>query len=172
MLRALAEFEVEGIPTTIPFHQWVLDTEEFRQATVHTKWVEEALEAGRFTPPGASEPSDQPARGAPVHLMVEVDGHRVPVRLWGDHVRTPPPAPVAGSHAHSGAGLVTAPMQGTILDVKVDAGQKVAAGDVVAILEAMKMENHIAATMEGTVAEVVVKKGQVVETGQPLVVIE
>jgi acetyl-CoA/propionyl-CoA carboxylase, biotin carboxylase, biotin carboxyl carrier protein len=172
MLRALAEFEVEGIPTTIPFHQWVLDTEEFRQATVHTKWVEEALEAGRFTPPGASEAADQTARGAPVHLMVEVDGHRVPVRLWGDHVRTPPPAPATGSHSHGGAGLVTAPMQGTILDVKVDAGQKVAAGDVVAILEAMKMENHIAATMEGTVAEVVVKKGQVVETGQPLVVIE
>jgi acetyl-CoA/propionyl-CoA carboxylase biotin carboxyl carrier protein len=177
MLRALDEFEVEGIPTTIPFHRWVLQTEEFRQATAHTKWVEEALETGAFAPAAAataegSDADERAARGAPVHLMVEVDGHRVPVRLWGDHVRTPPPAPVGGSHAHGGAGFVTAPMQGTILDVKVAEGQTVAVGDVVAILEAMKMENHIAATVEGTVSEVVVKKGQVVETGQPLVVIE
>jgi len=63
-------------------------------------------------------------------------------------------------------------MQGTILDVKVEPGQRVAAGDVVAILEAMKMENHIAATVEGTVSEIAVSRGEVVETGQPLVVIE
>ena len=68
--------------------------------------------------------------------------------------------------------MIAAPMQGTILDVKVLPGQRVAAGDVVAILEAMKMENHIAATVEGTVSEIAVSRGEVVETGQPLVVIE
>jgi acetyl-CoA/propionyl-CoA carboxylase biotin carboxyl carrier protein len=63
-------------------------------------------------------------------------------------------------------------MQGTILDVRVEPGQAVQAGDVVCILEAMKMENHVAATQEGTVSEVRIGRGDVVETGQPLVVIE
>jgi len=175
MLRALDEFEVEGIPTTIPFHQWVLQTEEFRNATAHTRWVEQALEAGEFKRPeelaGGFGSSLGPTR--PLHLVVEVDGHRVPVKVWGDEVRTPPPAPAAGAAGHhGGAGVIAAPMQGTILEVKVAEGQQVAAGEVVAILEAMKMENHIAATVEGTVAEIVVSKGQAVETGQPLVVIE
>jgi acetyl-CoA/propionyl-CoA carboxylase biotin carboxyl carrier protein len=63
-------------------------------------------------------------------------------------------------------------MQGTILQVVVEEGQEVAAGDTLCILEAMKMENHIVATRDGTVAEVAVSKGDVVETGQALVVIE
>jgi acetyl-CoA/propionyl-CoA carboxylase biotin carboxyl carrier protein len=63
-------------------------------------------------------------------------------------------------------------MQGTILNVLVDEGQEIAAGDVVCVLEAMKMENHIAATLDGTVAEVAVKAGDVVQDGQTLMVIE
>src|SRR5205814_8894484 len=96
-----------------------------------------------------------------------------PVKVWGDDTRTAPAAPTrSGAGSHGAAGVVSAPMQGTILDLKVEQGQQVTVGEVVAILEAMKMENHIAATVEGTVAEVVVSKGQVVEAGQPLVVIE
>jgi acetyl-CoA/propionyl-CoA carboxylase biotin carboxyl carrier protein len=63
-------------------------------------------------------------------------------------------------------------MQGTILQVMVERGQHVAAGDTVCILEAMKMENHIAAHRNGTVTEVVISKGDVVETGQRMVTIE
>jgi len=62
-------------------------------------------------------------------------------------------------------------MQGTLLEVLVEPGQEVAAGQTVCILEAMKMENHLTATRDGTVAEVQVKKGDVVEIGQPLVLI-
>jgi acetyl-CoA/propionyl-CoA carboxylase biotin carboxyl carrier protein len=175
MLRALDEFEVEGIPTTIPFHQWVLETPEFRDATADTRWVERALEEGALKAPEGDE-AESPAHSKarpPLRLSVEVEGHRVPVRVWGD-ARRPPPAPPESTFGHGGraAGTVAAPMQGTILDVKVEPGQAIQAGDVVAILEAMKMENHIAATQEGTVAEIVVKKGDVVESGQPLVVIE
>jgi acetyl-CoA/propionyl-CoA carboxylase biotin carboxyl carrier protein len=68
--------------------------------------------------------------------------------------------------------IIAAPMQGTILQVMVESGQEVKAGQTVCILEAMKMENHITATREGTVAEVSVKKGDVVDMGQPLVFIE
>jgi acetyl-CoA/propionyl-CoA carboxylase biotin carboxyl carrier protein len=63
-------------------------------------------------------------------------------------------------------------MQGTILKVLVEKGQTIEAGDVVCILEAMKMENHIASTSGGTVAEVSIKPGDVVEAGQGLVTIE
>jgi acetyl-CoA/propionyl-CoA carboxylase biotin carboxyl carrier protein len=176
MLRALDEFEVEGIPTTIAFHRWVLQTPEFRDATADTRWVERALEEGGLKPP-EGEPAEiagTPKVRPPLHLNVEVDGHRIPVRVWGADVRMAPPAPPSSASLHSGhvAGIIAAPMQGTILDVRVEEGQTVQAGDVVCILEAMKMENHIAATQEGTVAEVTVKRGDVVESGQALVVIE
>jgi acetyl-CoA/propionyl-CoA carboxylase, biotin carboxylase, biotin carboxyl carrier protein len=177
MLRALDEFKVEGIPTTIPFHRWVLETKEFREASAHTKWVEAALaEHPLQAPEGEAVPPRPSVSGPrPVMLVVEVDGHRVPVSVFGDDVRLPPSAPAATGPGHVGAGagdIIVAPMQGTILQVLVEAGQQIGAGDTVCILEAMKMENHIASTKEGTVAEVAVSKGDVVDNGQPLVVIE
>jgi glutaconyl-CoA decarboxylase len=83
------------------------------------------------------------------------------------------PAPVqAAPAAPAGAGdPVKSPMPGTILDVRVSANQAVKEGDILFILEAMKMENEVVATKAGTVAQVVVTKGAVVETGAPLVVI-
>jgi acetyl-CoA/propionyl-CoA carboxylase, biotin carboxylase, biotin carboxyl carrier protein len=100
-----------------------------------------------------------------------VDGRRVPVNVWGEDVREPPRPPVAaalGAHAH-GADSIVAPMQGTILTVTVEEGQELKAGEVVCILEAMKMENHIATARDGVVASVRVKAGDVVDTGQLLV---
>ena len=84
------------------------------------------------------------------------------------------PAPAAAPKAAAGAaGAVTvkAPMPGNILDVKVKAGASVKAGDVLVILEAMKMENEIMAPKDGTVTQVVVAKGATVDTGAPLLVI-
>jgi acetyl-CoA/propionyl-CoA carboxylase biotin carboxyl carrier protein len=183
MLRALDEFHVEGVPTTIPFHRWVLQTPDFRDGTIHTKWVEEVLASGGVAqmekaerergdvPVGASAASAT----KPIRLFVEVDGHRVPVSVWGDDARVAPAPPSSSAHGHAAGGsgeIVAAPMQGTILQVLVEAGQEVKAGQTVCILEAMKMENHIAASREGTVSEVAVSKGDVVDTGQPLVFIE
>ena len=181
MLRALDEIEVEGIPTTIPFHRWALATEEFRTAGAHTKFVEEALAAGRFqaedaaTAP-ASGPALAPVTGdgdRPIRLAVEVDGRRIPVLLWGEHLPVPPKAPASASALGGGdPSNVTAPMQGTILQVMVQPGQQVASGDVVLILEAMKMENHIAAARNGVVKDVLVGKGDVVDSGTLLVSLE
>ena len=80
MLRALAEYRIEGVPSTIPFHRWVLQTDEFRNATAHTQWVEEALDAGEFKPPEelGAEGSTTGHTPKPLHMVVEVDGHRVP----------------------------------------------------------------------------------------------
>ena len=80
-----------------------------------------------------------------------------------------PAAPAAGALA---AGeVVKSPMPGNVLKINVTQGQQVKEGDVLLILEAMKMENEIASTKSGTVAQIVVSKGAVVETGAPLVVI-
>jgi acetyl-CoA/propionyl-CoA/long-chain acyl-CoA carboxylase, biotin carboxylase, biotin carboxyl carrier protein len=177
VLRALDEFVVQGIPTTMPFHRWVLDTEEFRRGSIHTKWVEEALAAGGLKVPeeNASVPRAGPPPSGPIRMLVEVNGRRVPVNVWGDEVRVPPRPPTMSSHGHAGEGageVIAAPMQGTILQVLVEAGQEVEAGQTVCILEAMKMENHIVATREGKVMDVAVSKGDVVDTGQPLAVLE
>jgi acetyl-CoA/propionyl-CoA carboxylase biotin carboxyl carrier protein len=171
-LRALDELEVEGVPTTVPFYRWVLDSLAFREASHDTKWVERALEEGRFRPEPQA-PTERMAAGIPARVVVELDGRRVPVRMWGD-LAAPPEPPAAAAHAvlHGGAGAILAPMQGTILQVMVEEGQDVRAGDVVCVLEAMKMENHIAATNDGTVTAVSIGAGDVVDTGQVLVSLE
>ncbi len=174
MLRALDELEVEGVPTTVPFSLWVLKTLTFREGSHDTKWVERALDAGEFPSPvaAAAEPAAYDAV-RPAAVVVEVAGRRVPVRVWADPLPTAPPPPAAAQHHHAHvAGIIAAPMQGTILKVLVEEGQEVEAGAVVCILEAMKMENHIAATQDGTVAEVSVQAGDIVQTGQVLVAIE
>jgi acetyl-CoA/propionyl-CoA carboxylase biotin carboxyl carrier protein len=169
MLRALDEFRVEGVPTTIPFHRWVLQTITFREGSHTTRWVERAFEDGMFRPEradGEASPSPSP----PGQLIVEVGGRRVPVKVWGDDLAQPPAPPESAAHSsHSGApGAIVAPMQGTILKVLVEEGQEIEAGDVVCILEAMKMENHIAATQDGTVGSVEVSPGDVVQGGQTI----
>lgn len=83
-----------------------------------------------------------------------------------------PAAPAAPAGAALAAGeVVKSPMPGNILKINVSQGQKVNEGDVLIVLEAMKMENEIVATKSGTVAQIVTAKGSVVETGAPLVVI-
>jgi acetyl-CoA/propionyl-CoA carboxylase biotin carboxyl carrier protein len=178
MLRALAEYAVAGVPTTVPFHRWVLDTPEFRDGTHFTKFVEQALaetELPRFDQPSVDSRGNEPATERRAsEIVVEVAGRRVPVRLFDPAARTAPPPPethgrtLGGDHAGD---TITAPMQGTILQVLVEVGQEIEAGQVVCILEAMKMENHIAAPRDGTVAELPVQAGQVVETGQTIAVI-
>jgi acetyl-CoA/propionyl-CoA carboxylase biotin carboxyl carrier protein len=173
MLRALDELEVEGVPTTVPFYRWVLESLTFREGSHDTKWVERALAEGRFTPEPAT-PATGDGAGPPARITVEVDGRRVPVLVWGDEVPTapaPPQGSAGGVHAHV-HGTIAAPMQGTILKVTVEEGQEIRAGDVVCILEAMKMENHIAATQDGVVSRVAVRTGDVVQIGQPIVSID
>jgi acetyl-CoA/propionyl-CoA carboxylase biotin carboxyl carrier protein len=175
MLRALDEFVVEGVPTTIPLQRWVLDCKEFRSSTHTTTWLERAL-AGVDLPAQLDlQPTPPPsAEGRPADILVEVDGRRVPVRIFDERREVAPRAPSSasghgGEHVH---GEIHAPMQGTILKVLVEKGQEIRAGEVVCILEAMKMENHIASTRDGEVTQLPIRAGQVVETGQTLAVID
>jgi biotin carboxyl carrier protein len=107
-------------------------------------------------------------------MLVELEGRRVPVRIFDRRRPTAPKAPSrhAGHHAEHVHSVISAPMQGTILRVLVEAGQEIEAGDVICILEAMKMENAIPAPREGVVTELPIENGQVVQPGQTLAVID
>ena len=173
MLRALGEFVVEGVPTTIPVHRWVLDSREFRAATHTTTWLERAL-ADAEIPALPDLAGGGPAQGRPADILVEVDGRRVPVRIFDERRQLAPRPPVApdahgGEHVH---GEIRAPMQGTIVKVLVEKGQDVRPGDVICILEAMKMENHIPSPRDGEVTDLPIHAGQVVDTNQLLAVID
>jgi acetyl-CoA/propionyl-CoA carboxylase biotin carboxyl carrier protein len=174
MLRALAEFRVEGVPTTIPLHQWVLETDEFRRGTHTTTWLERALKGAELPRAATVAPPTEPRQAVPAELIVELDGRRVPVRIF-DHRRDTAPKTPSRHEAHRGPGVhsvIAAPMQGTILRVLVEADQVIEAGDVVCILEAMKMENAIPAPRGGVVSELPIEAGQVVQPGQTLAVID
>ncbi|HEX6330781.1 MAG TPA: acetyl-CoA carboxylase biotin carboxylase subunit [Actinomycetota bacterium] len=175
MLRALDEYRVEGVPTTIPLHRWILQSRAFRKATHTTTWLEKALRDAELdlpddgaTPPGEAKPT------VPAELLLEVDGRRVEVRIF-DHRRESAPRPPSRQSAHHDGTVhseVRAQMQGTILRVLVEPGQEIQAGDVVCILEAMKMENAVPAPREGVVSEVRINEGQVVQAGDTLVVLD
>jgi acetyl-CoA/propionyl-CoA carboxylase biotin carboxyl carrier protein len=174
MLRALDEFRVEGVPTTVPVHRWVLESEPFREGTHTTTWLESALRDAEL--PATPTTVRAPESGGPVpaEMLVELDGRRVPVRIFDRRRPTAPKPPVRhgghrAEHVHS---VISAPMQGTILRVLVEAGQEIEAGDVICILEAMKMENAIPAPREGVVSELPIEDGQVVQPGQTLAVID
>ncbi|MGZ5296418.1 MAG: acetyl/propionyl/methylcrotonyl-CoA carboxylase subunit alpha [Actinomycetota bacterium] len=175
MLGALSEFKVEGVPTTIPIHEWVLESKEFRAAAHTTTWLERALADVDFPSQVDMQPAPSgPNPARPADILVEVDGQRVPVRIFDERRATAPRSPSSSTAHHSEHvhGEIHAPMQGTILKVLVEKGQEIRAGEVVCILEAMKMENHIVSTRDGEVTELPIRAGQVVETGQIVAVID
>jgi acetyl-CoA/propionyl-CoA carboxylase biotin carboxyl carrier protein len=175
MLRALDEFAIEGVPTTIPVHRWILETKAFRASTHTTTWLERAL-AGADMPAQVdlqpAAPPSTPMR--PTDVLVEVDGRRVPVRIFDERreAAPKPPSPRDSHHGEHVHGEIRAPMQGTIVKVLIEKGHEIRAGDVICILEAMKMENHVASSREGEVTDLPIRAGQVVETGQLLAVID
>ena len=175
MLRALDEYRVEGVPTTIPAHRWMLESKEFRTGTHTTTWAERALADADLPAQAELRPSGPTSlEGRPADILVEVDGRRVPVRVFDERRGVAPKPPEAHTAAHQEHvhGEMRAEMQGTIIKVLVEKGQDIRAGEVICILEAMKMENHIAATRDGEVTDLPIRAGQVVETGQVLAVID
>jgi acetyl-CoA/propionyl-CoA carboxylase biotin carboxyl carrier protein len=176
MLRALSEYEIEGIKTTIPFHTLMLQDERFASGEYHTGTVERDMDLS----PLKEAPVPKPKVGEPEVLLrkldVEVGGKRFEVKMR-EHLETTvrpkkpkPPAAVGQLGGGAGENLV-APMQGTIVKVLVKQGQAVKVGEAICVLEAMKMENSILAHAEGTVEELKVEAGQSVETGTTLAVI-
>jgi acetyl-CoA/propionyl-CoA carboxylase, biotin carboxylase, biotin carboxyl carrier protein len=175
--RALSEFRVEGIATTLPFHRALLEEEVFASGEYTTSFVAERL-AGMEIPAspvtGAGETPGKESRG----VEVEVNGKLFRVRLYGDREvareQGPPVRRKGGvtQRAAMGGGAVLAPMQGTIMKVFVEKGQEVAADEAVCLLEAMKMESEIRAQRAGKIRKVLVEAGKTVRSGEPLVILE
>jgi acetyl-CoA/propionyl-CoA carboxylase biotin carboxyl carrier protein len=175
--RALAEFRVEGIATTLPFHRALLEDEVFLSGEYTTGFAAErigSMEIEASSPARAGEASEREAR----EVEVEVNGKLFRVRVYGaEREAREQGAPVrrkggVTQRAAMGGGAVVAPMQGTIVKVLVEEGQEVAANEAVCILEAMKMESEIRAQRGGRVAKILVKAGETVRSGEPLVVLE
>jgi acetyl-CoA/propionyl-CoA carboxylase biotin carboxyl carrier protein len=176
MLRALGEYEIEGIKTTVPFHRLMLADHRFVSGDYHTGTVEREMDLSALAQPPPAPSGAGPQEVVERVLEVEVDGKRFEVKareLLDGTARPRKPQPPKTSSRATGGGseLLAAPMQGTIVKVLVQEGQTVAAGDAIAVLEAMKMENVILAHAEGIVEELKVSDGQPVETGATIAVI-
>jgi len=187
MLRALGEYEITELKTLIPFHQAILQTRQWADAET----CRDLIEDRQWLKQLAFEPTAAPA-GAPESetveqaYTVEVSGKRFDVKVIG---AAPPyaaagPAPANGAGAGrraprrapasaggAGGDTLASPLQGTILRVAVQAGATVEEGALIAVIEAMKMENEITAHKAGTVAELPISAGSAVSTGDTLAVI-
>ena len=128
-------------------------------------------EAELISETDAAGASPEPARPSAAEHAPSPRPERVPKAAQVPAQTPVVPVPAAPAAAPAGDGAVLSPMPGGILELRVTEGQQVNAGDVVLILEAMKMENEIVATASGTVQKILVTKGQSVQTGEPLVVI-
>jgi len=177
--RALAELTVEGMPTVIPFHRAVVADPAFTSEpfTVHTRWIE--TEWDNQVPPYSAAPVEADEAEPRQTVVVEVGGRRLEVSLPAGLAAGGGAAPAAGGSkprkrggGHSGSAAsgdsLTAPMQGTIVKVAVSDGATVAAGDLVVVLEAMKMEQPITAHKAGTVSGLSAEVGAAVTSGAVL----
>ena len=178
--RALDEFKVDGMPTVIPFHRAVVSdpayTAENGSFDVYTTWIETDFD-NQITPyaGAAGEPAEDGTGGERQTVVVEVGGKRLSVSL---------PAGLGGLAVGGGAGAakkpkrsakkagaaasgdsVASPMQGTIVKIAVEEGQEVAEGDVVVVIEAMKMEQPLKAHKAGVITGLNATVGETVANG-------
>ncbi|MDX5312732.1 MAG: biotin/lipoyl-binding protein, partial [Rhodococcus sp. (in: high G+C Gram-positive bacteria)] len=185
--RALAEFEVDGLATVIPFHRHIVEHPAFvgdgEKFDVYTKWIETEWEntVEPYTG-GAAATEDEDEALPRQNVVVEVGGRRVEVSLPGQFTlgaggaaaggalrKKPKPRKRGGAHGGKASGdAVTAPMQGTVVKVAVSEGQEVAEGDLIVVLEAMKMENPVNAHKAGVVTGLAVEPGAAITQGTVL----
>ena len=186
MLRALAEYDSGGLTTLIPFHEAILATEQWAKGETCRDLMEdnEWLKSTAPADPAPPEPSEDGGEIVSRDYKVEVSGKLFDVKVIGEAVAGTAAAPAAGGKkppkrerkAGSGGGSssekLVAPLQGSVFKVVVEEGAEVAEGDLVCVIEAMKMENEIAAHRSGKVTSLAIKEGDAVNSGDVLATIE
>ena len=185
MVRAIDEYLIGGVRTTLPFHRMIMEHPRFAAGEISTSFVENELDLSALKSEPSTGATAPAASGPEKSVTVEIGGKRFEVAVSGltgfaaggaaaPSARPAPPQADAKAR-ESAAGVketVKAPMQGTVVKTAVAAGDAVKAGQLLIVLEAMKMENHISSPRDGTVVEMHVSPGQNVETGAALVTIE
>ena len=172
-IRALEEFEIRGLATTIPADIAILMHSDFRSVNHSTKWVEETLDlTGVRGDP--LETGDSSSSAEVREAEIEVNGKRFEVSLSvpSSTSKVRRSASAVGASAAGGDGNISVPMQGTIVKIQVAEGDKVKAGDILVVLEAMKMENNIASDVNGTIAEITIEEGDSVGAGDIIILID
>ncbi|WP_378147518.1 biotin carboxylase N-terminal domain-containing protein [Cnuibacter sp. UC19_7] len=188
--RALAEFEVAGLPTVLPFHRDIVTnpafTAEGAPFSVYTRWIETEYANPAEPWSGSLDELQEPAERRTI--VVEVEGKRIEVALPSRLVAAEARSVAAHGGRSSGAAprrrgagaggfsvatgdSVKAPMQATVVKIAVEEGAQVVKGDLVLVLEAMKMEQPITAHKDGTVADIAAQVGTTVPSGQVLLTI-
>ncbi len=180
--RCLEAFLVRGVETTIPAHLEIMATDAFSTGAYYTRYVEEQMDFAHLeshTAPAVPEEEEREERA----MTVEVGGRRYTVKFWAPVMAAPvaggarpsprrrPPKLERSAASEDGAGVVTAPMQGTIVKVHKPAGSPVEAGEPIIVLEAMKMENEIKAPTDGEIVDLRVQPGDTVAVGAVLMLI-
>jgi acetyl-CoA/propionyl-CoA carboxylase, biotin carboxylase, biotin carboxyl carrier protein len=176
--RALAEYEIDGMPTVIPFHRAVVAdpafaTDDATPFSIHTRWIETQFE--NTIEPYQGTAADTPEAAPRERVTVEVGGKRLEVVLpagIGALAGTAPAGRAAprrsgtrkSSAAASGDAL-TSPMQGTIVKLAVAEGDQVESGQMIVVLEAMKMEQPLNAHKAGTITSLAAEVGQTLASG-------
>jgi acetyl-CoA/propionyl-CoA carboxylase biotin carboxyl carrier protein len=185
MLRALGDFRIEGVPTTIPFDLRALANPVFRAGGATTTFIEEHPDVLPAPAPAAVTMNpDGEAAPAPASLLVEVGGHRFDVSVIG----APAPASArtegagrakprrrasAGTAVAAGAEKdLLSPIQGTVVRVAASDGQTVSRGALICVVEAMKMENEVTAHRDGTVRDLAVAVGEGIKVGSRIATID
>ncbi|WP_209372028.1 acetyl/propionyl/methylcrotonyl-CoA carboxylase subunit alpha [Brevibacterium renqingii] len=177
--RALSEYRIEGVSTLLPLHRVIVSEKAFAtDFEVWTNWLETAFD-NPLADPQTGDPMSTPTDSFSV--VVEVDGRRMTVSVPKDvisdlgHVPSPTvPRRKRNLSSRKGAKIaddsnaLNAPMQGTIVSIAVAAGDTVEAGDTLAVIEAMKMEQPLKAGHSGTVSEVLVEAGAAVKTDETI----
>jgi acetyl-CoA/propionyl-CoA carboxylase biotin carboxyl carrier protein len=191
MLRALSEYQIEGLKTLLPFHKAILHTPQWHRAETCRDLIEDRgwLKTLAFPPrPDSAAGGTDGEQTVQQTYTVEVSGKRFEVTVTGPpgavSVNGAGPVPAAvparrpprhggrsGGGAEPGGDTLSSPLQGTVLTVAVEAGAPIQEGALVCVIEAMKMENEITAHKSGTVAELPIVVGASVATGDTLAVI-
>jgi acetyl-CoA/propionyl-CoA carboxylase biotin carboxyl carrier protein len=184
MLRALEEFEVEGVTTLMPFHKAIMASEQWANAETCRDLIEDKEWLKSLAQPKPDTPDDDDAELVEKTYTVEVSGKRFDVKVRGEAMPFAAPngsAPAAGraapkrSERKSGAGAsgddVESPLQGNMWKVLVKEGDTVEEGQLLCIIEAMKMENEITAHKAGKITKLAVKEGEPIASGAPIATI-
>jgi acetyl-CoA/propionyl-CoA carboxylase, biotin carboxylase, biotin carboxyl carrier protein len=192
MVRALSEYEIGGLKTLLPFHTAILQTEQWANAETCRDLIEDKKWLKTLAFPAAeaaASDEDEPGEKVEQSYTVEVSGKRFDVRVIGPPFeggaalngaapaagarKAPPRRERAGGSGGGGGGgdSLVSPIQGTVLKVAVEQGAAVQEGALIAVIEAMKMENEITAHKAGTVSELPIAVGAAVATGDTLAVI-